>query len=151
VLINNFYGRQFNSLNDVAINPRNGEIYFTDSLYGYRQDFRPPPGIPTLVYRLNADTGAVSAVADLFDAPNGEVLPIDGQTRSTNIGGRPHILPRWRLRVRDRHRSSRIEFWYQLKRSRYYVSIFLSSARDLANSTSVIDTTLLPTEHSRTG
>jgi gluconolactonase len=72
VLINNFYGRQFNSLNDVAINPRNGEIYFTDSLYGYRQDFRPPPGIPTLVYRLNADTGAVSAVADLFDAPNGK-------------------------------------------------------------------------------
>jgi gluconolactonase len=71
VLVNSFYGRQFNSLNDVAINPRNGEIYFTDSLYGYLQDFRPPPGIPTLVYRLNADTGALSTVADGFDKPNG--------------------------------------------------------------------------------
>ena len=71
MLVNNFYGRQFNSLNDVAVNPRNGELYFTDSLYGYLQDFRPPPGLPTLVYRLNPDTGALMAVADGFDKPNG--------------------------------------------------------------------------------
>jgi gluconolactonase len=58
-------------LNDVAINPRNGEIYFTDSLYGFLQDFRPPPGMPTLVYRLNPDTGSLSVVADLFDKCNG--------------------------------------------------------------------------------
>lgn len=55
----------------MAINPRNGEIYFTDSLYGYLQAFRPTPGIPPLVYRLNADTGAISVVADLLDKPNG--------------------------------------------------------------------------------
>lgn len=71
VLVNNFAGRQFNSLNDVAVNPRNGELYFTDSLYGYLQDFRPPPGLPTQVYRLNTDTGVLSAVADGFDKPNG--------------------------------------------------------------------------------
>jgi sugar lactone lactonase YvrE len=34
VLLNNYFGRQFNSLNDVAINPRNDDIYFTDTLYG---------------------------------------------------------------------------------------------------------------------
>lgn len=81
VLISNFHGRQFNSLNDVAINPRNGEVYFTDSLYGNMQDFRPPVEfmIQTQVYRLNADTGAVSVVADGFDKPNGLTFTGDGK------------------------------------------------------------------------
>lgn len=79
VLVNNFAGRQFNSLNDVAVNPRNGELYFTDSLYGYLQDFRPPPGLPTQVYRLNTDTGVLSAVADGFDKPNGITFSPDGE------------------------------------------------------------------------
>lgn len=80
ILISNFYGRQFNSLNDVAVNPRNGELYFTDSLYGNLQDFRPPTEflIPTQVYRLNADTGAVSVVATDFDKPNGLTFSGDG-------------------------------------------------------------------------
>lgn len=71
MLVNNFSGRQFNSLNDVSINPRNGDVYFTDSLYGYLQEFRPPPGLPTQVYRFNSRTGAVNVVADGFDLPNG--------------------------------------------------------------------------------
>jgi sugar lactone lactonase YvrE len=72
VLVNNFQGRQFNSINDVAVNPRNGHLYFTDSLYGYLQDFRPPPALPTQVYRLDPDTGALTVVADEFDKPNGD-------------------------------------------------------------------------------
>lgn len=32
VLIDNFYGRQFNSLNDVKIHKQTGLIYFTDSV-----------------------------------------------------------------------------------------------------------------------
>lgn len=72
VIVNNFFGRQFNSPNDVVVNPRNSELYFTDSLYGYLQDFRPPPGLPVHVYRLNPDTGALSVVADGFELPNGE-------------------------------------------------------------------------------
>lgn len=71
ILLNNFFGRQFNSLNDVSINPRNSEIYFTDVTYGYLQDFRPAPGLPNQVYRLNPDTGAVTVVADGFVNPNG--------------------------------------------------------------------------------
>jgi gluconolactonase len=71
VLVNNFYGRQFNSPNDVAVNPRNGDLYFTDSLYGYLQKYRPPPGLPTQVYRINPSTGALTTVADGFDLPNG--------------------------------------------------------------------------------
>lgn len=71
VLLNNYFGRQFNSLNDVAIHPKNKDVYFTDTIYGYVQDFRPAPGLQDQVYRLNPDTGAVTVVADRFDHPNG--------------------------------------------------------------------------------
>lgn len=72
VLFNNYFGRQFNSLNDVVINPRNGELYFTDTLYGFLQDFRPPPGLRNQVYRYNFQSGAIAVVADDFTLPNGE-------------------------------------------------------------------------------
>ena len=71
LILNNFFGRQFNSLNDVSISPVNGDIYFTDTLYGYLQMFRPPPALPNQVYRFNPNTGAVTVVADGFDLPNG--------------------------------------------------------------------------------
>lgn len=72
MILDNFFGRQFNSLNDVSINPRNGDIYFTDPTYGYVQDFRPPPGMPKQVWRFNEATGAVTLVADGFNMPNGK-------------------------------------------------------------------------------
>ncbi|KAK5945167.1 hypothetical protein PMZ80_002371 [Knufia obscura] len=78
ILLNNFHGRQFNSPNDLAVNPRNGELYFTDSVYGYYQDFRPALGLPTQVYRLNTDTGALAAVADQFEKPNGITFSPNG-------------------------------------------------------------------------
>ena len=33
VLLNNFFGRQFNSLNDIKIHPRSGAFFFTDPKY----------------------------------------------------------------------------------------------------------------------
>ncbi|KAL0936740.1 evolved d-pantonohydrolase [Colletotrichum truncatum] len=78
VLVNNFFGRQFNSLNDVAVNPRNGDIYFTDTLYGFYQYFRPEPGLRNQVYRLNPTTGALTVVADDFTLPNGLTFSPDG-------------------------------------------------------------------------
>ncbi|OAA76973.1 Six-bladed beta-propeller, TolB-like protein [Akanthomyces lecanii RCEF 1005] len=74
ILVNNFYGRQFNSLNDIGINPRNSHIYFTDPLYGYLQAFRPPPALPVQVYQLNPDTMAVAVAADGFDQANGKSI-----------------------------------------------------------------------------
>ena len=78
VLVNNYFGRQFSSLNDVAINPRNNDVYFTDTLYGYLQDFRPPPGLRNQVYRYNDVTGALTVVADGFVLPNGITFSPDG-------------------------------------------------------------------------
>ncbi|KAJ4017540.1 hypothetical protein NW766_003603 [Fusarium irregulare] len=74
VLVNNYFGRQFNSINDVSINPRNGHIYFTDTMYGYWQHFRPEPGLRNQVYRLDPANGALTIVADGFAAPNGELV-----------------------------------------------------------------------------
>lgn len=71
VLLNNFFGRQFSSLNDVVVHPVNKDLYFTDTLYGYLQDFRPVPGLRNQVYRFNDKTGAVTVVADGFVLPNG--------------------------------------------------------------------------------
>ncbi|KAM5378160.1 hypothetical protein ACJZ2D_004618 [Fusarium nematophilum] len=78
ILVNNFFGRQFNSLNDVAVNPRNKDIYFTDTMYGYWQHFRPSPGLQNQVYRLNEATGALTVVADGFVSPNGLTFSPDG-------------------------------------------------------------------------
>lgn len=71
MVLNNYFGRQFNSLNDVAVNAKNKDIYFTDVTYGYFQDFRPVPALPNQVYRLTESTGAVTVVADGFRSPNG--------------------------------------------------------------------------------
>jgi gluconolactonase len=86
VILNNYYGRQFNSLNDVAVHPVNKEIYFTDVTYGFNQNFRPEPGLPNQVYRFNPDTGLVRAVADAFTKPNGRL-----RSKST-LTFRHHLL-----------------------------------------------------------
>ncbi|KAL2198868.1 hypothetical protein P885DRAFT_32610 [Corynascus similis CBS 632.67] len=79
VILDNFFGRQFNSLNDVSINPRNGEIYFTDPTYGYTQDFRPPPALPKQVWRFDEATGVVRVAADGFQMPNGITFSPNGK------------------------------------------------------------------------
>ncbi len=55
MILNNFYGRQFNSINDVVIHHANDDIWFTDPTYGYEQAFRPPPLLPS---QASQKTGA---------------------------------------------------------------------------------------------
>ncbi|GAB7357919.1 hypothetical protein MBLNU230_g0086t1 [Neophaeotheca triangularis] len=71
VLLNNFLGRNFSSINDIVQNPSTGDLWFTDARYGYWQYFRPEPVIRPQVYRFSPTTGVVQAVADDFLAPNG--------------------------------------------------------------------------------
>ncbi|XP_014557813.1 hypothetical protein COCVIDRAFT_25602 [Bipolaris victoriae FI3] len=78
-LLNNFFGRQFNSLNDLIVNPINGDLYFTDTIYGFVQAFRPYPGIRQQVYRYNFNTGATTVVADGMEHPNGIAFSPDGK------------------------------------------------------------------------
>ncbi|OQN99440.1 hypothetical protein B0A48_14417 [Cryoendolithus antarcticus] len=71
ILLTNFLGRPFNSLNDVVIHHPTGDIYFTDPCYGYHQAFRPPPQLPSQVYRFRPSTGQVWCIADGFVECNG--------------------------------------------------------------------------------
>ncbi|KXN86973.1 Gluconolactonase [Leucoagaricus sp. SymC.cos] len=80
VLLNNYYGRQFNSLNDIKVHPGSGKLFFTDVIYGFINHFRDAPLLPSQVYRLDPDTGAVRVVAGDFDKPNGLAFSGDGHT-----------------------------------------------------------------------
>ncbi|KAJ7088639.1 D-lactonohydrolase-like protein [Mycena epipterygia] len=79
VLLDNFFGRQFNSLNDIKIHP-SGKLFFTDVVYGWLNHFRPEPLMPNQVYRLDPDTGTVRVVATDFDKCNGIAFTGDGKT-----------------------------------------------------------------------
>lgn len=69
-MVTNFYGRDFNSVNDVVV-ARDGSIWFTDPCYGNEQDFRQRPKLPNQVYRFNPKNGDIRVVADGFGRPNG--------------------------------------------------------------------------------
>lgn len=70
-LISSFHGRQFNSVNDVIVHPRDGSIWFTDPTYGYHQGIRPEPSLPCQVYRFEPERQHIRALADGFVRPNG--------------------------------------------------------------------------------
>lgn len=80
VLLDNFFGRQFNSLNDIKVHPSSGKIFLTDVTYGYLFGFRPAPMMPNQVYRFDPDTGSVRVVADGFVRCNGIAFTGDGRT-----------------------------------------------------------------------
>lgn len=69
-IVSSFYGRQFNSVNDVVVHS-DGSIWFTDPIYGYEQGIRPKPQLPNQVYRYDPVRNSIRAVADGFGRPNG--------------------------------------------------------------------------------
>ena len=70
-LVNNFYGREFSSINDVVVDHQTGDVWFTDPTYGYEQAFRPSPTIPVQLYRYRPSTHRIWMVADGFTECNG--------------------------------------------------------------------------------
>jgi len=71
LVVNNFLGRNFSSVNDVRQHYATGDLWFTDAQYGYLQSFRPPPSIPNQVYRFEPLKGNIQVVADGFVQSNG--------------------------------------------------------------------------------
>ena len=90
VLVTNFLGRNFSSVNDVRQHPWTGDLWFTDADYGFYQDFRPAPSIPKQVYRFSPSTGEIQVVADRFDQPNGLEFSPDYQTLYISDTGGQH-------------------------------------------------------------
>jgi gluconolactonase len=70
LLLSDFYGRPFNSVNDVVIHS-DGSIWFTDPIYGYEQGYRLKPQLPNQVYRYDPVARSIRAMADRFGRPNG--------------------------------------------------------------------------------
>jgi gluconolactonase len=83
-----FRGLPLNSPNDVVVGG-DGAIWFTDPSYGHLQGFRPAPVLGDHVYRFGPD-GALAAVADRFDKPNGLALSPDGATLYVADSGANH-------------------------------------------------------------
>jgi gluconolactonase len=81
-ILNNFNGRQFNSLNDVIVlEHSSGDlICFTDPPYGNEQGFRPACQLPPAVYAFDPKEGHVRMLADGFHHPNGIAFSPDGTT-----------------------------------------------------------------------
>lgn len=78
-LVSSFYGRQFNSVNDVVV-ARDGSVWFTDPNYGHEQGIRPHPRLPNQVYRFDPKTKNIRAMADGFGRPNGICFSPDEST-----------------------------------------------------------------------
>ncbi|KEF56107.1 gluconolactonase [Exophiala aquamarina CBS 119918] len=81
VLLNNYFGYYFNNLDDVAVHPSSGEIFFTDPDYPWfngRSDTAPQ--LPTASYRFNPKTGAVVVIDDTLEQPNGIAFDAAGET-----------------------------------------------------------------------
>ncbi len=79
LVIGNYYGREFNSVNDVVV-ASDGAFWFTDPIYAWKQGVRPKPQLPNQVYRFDPVTKDVRVVADGFGRPNGISFSPDEKT-----------------------------------------------------------------------
>jgi gluconolactonase len=73
VLADRFDGKPFNAPNDVVVKSDNS-VWFSDppfGLLGYYEGYVAPQELPTNVYRVDGQTGAVTVVAGDIERPNG--------------------------------------------------------------------------------
>lgn len=78
-LLNDYYGQQLSSPNDLFVDSR-GDIYFTDSWYGYAINVTDYPVLNPQTFRFRPSTGAVSVVENTLGQPNGIGISPDGKT-----------------------------------------------------------------------
>ncbi|KAL9058363.1 MAG: hypothetical protein Q9162_001818 [Coniocarpon cinnabarinum] len=101
-LLNNYFGTQFNSPNDLFVDQA-GDIWFTDSWYGYAINVTASPVLPTATWRFRPSTGQVTVVDNSLSQPNGIDISPDGQILYITDTGvtdfshppAPEIIPRY--------------------------------------------------------
>ncbi|KAL1856060.1 hypothetical protein Plec18170_003928 [Paecilomyces lecythidis] len=77
-LVNNYFGYYFNTIDDLVVNKKTGDIYFTDPQYSWFNSLTDtPPQLPSASYRYNRTTGAVFLIDDTLSQPNGIALSPD--------------------------------------------------------------------------
>lgn len=94
VLADSYQGRRLNSPNDVVVHP-DGAIWFTDPTYGIMTDYEGYKAEEEQerrrVYRLDPESGALSAVADDFVQPNGLAFSPDHTRLYVADSGGSHL------------------------------------------------------------
>jgi gluconolactonase len=73
VLADNVDGKRLNAPNDLVVSA-DGAVWFTDPGYGIMSDYEGDKAefeLPTRVYRLDPDTGALDVVIESLERPNG--------------------------------------------------------------------------------
>jgi gluconolactonase len=93
IVVAEFLGLPFNSVNDVVVHPKDGSIWFTDPCYGYGQGIRNKPVLPNQVYRYDPAKKSIRAVADGFVRPNGLCFSPDLKTMYITDTGAIHGSP----------------------------------------------------------
>ncbi|KAF2839933.1 lactonohydrolase [Patellaria atrata CBS 101060] len=101
-LLNNYYGAQFNSPDDVVV-ASNGDIFFTDPWYGWSGNLTAAPVLPAATWRFRPATGQAQIVESSLVQPNGIALSPDEKTiyitdtGLTEFDMPEHVLPRFSL------------------------------------------------------
>ncbi|WP_298935145.1 SMP-30/gluconolactonase/LRE family protein [uncultured Ruegeria sp.] len=94
VLADAWQGKRLNSPNDVVVRS-DGSIWFTDPSYGIMMDYEGERAESEIgachVYRIDSDTGEVTAVATDFVKPNGLAFSQDGNTLFVSDTGGTHM------------------------------------------------------------
>ncbi len=101
VIADKYQGKRLNSPNDLVVKS-DGSIWFTDPPYGILADYEGGKAEPEIggnnVYRIDPSSGAIDAVADDFDKPNGIAFSVDEKFlyvadtgASHKPGGNKHI------------------------------------------------------------
>ncbi|EXJ83584.1 gluconolactonase [Capronia coronata CBS 617.96] len=81
VLLNNYFGFYFNTIDDLSIHPTTKDIFFTDPYYSWYNGLTDTaPQLPAASYRFDPETGAVFLIDDSLEEPNGIAFSPDGKT-----------------------------------------------------------------------
>jgi len=77
-VVSNYLGRPLNSPNDIDV-ASNGDLYFTDPIYGFVQGFRSGhPQMGNHVYKYSPNTDQLMVLSDTLSRPNGLALWEEG-------------------------------------------------------------------------
>lgn len=101
VLAKSYAGKPFNAPNDVVVHPADDSIWFTDPGYGSMMNYegnKGPLQLKEAVYRIDAQTGKITKVADEIVKPNGLCFSPDYKKLYVSDTGSKHPKP---IRVWD--------------------------------------------------
>jgi hypothetical protein len=87
IILDNYFGRQFNSLNDATVHPTSKAIFVTDPTYGFVVGFRPKPQVNAIFFWEGTERLLTFCLRCLFmytASTPGQVTSASSRTDSTS-------------------------------------------------------------------